>query len=127
MASLPIWQNPTSSFSRLSLTAFEPKRSFAGFTRLAHRHQYRPRDGSVISSLHYMNDPQPEGHILHRSTKILSHGRWAAAAWPLAARAEQSTMPVVGFRMFRPGSRLIKNAGGMGPGMAAPQKVEARR
>jgi hypothetical protein len=31
MASLPIWQNPTSSFSRLSLTAFEPKRSFAGF------------------------------------------------------------------------------------------------
>jgi hypothetical protein len=30
MASLPIWRNPTSSFSRLRLTAFEPKRSFAG-------------------------------------------------------------------------------------------------
>src|SRR5262249_4206333 len=77
MASLPIWQNPTSSFSRLSLTAFEPKRSFAGFTRLAYRHQYRPRNGSVVSFLHCMNDPQPEGSHgkLHRTTKILSHAR----------------------------------------------------
>src|SRR5262249_560313 len=39
----------------------------------------RPRDGSVVSSLHRMNDPQPEGHIgkLHRTPKILGHAsRW---------------------------------------------------
>ena len=24
---------------------------------------HRPRDGSMVSSLHYMNDPQPEGHM----------------------------------------------------------------
>ena len=24
---------------------------------------HRPRDGSVVSSLHCMNDPQPEGHM----------------------------------------------------------------
>src|SRR5262249_51857899 len=36
----------------LSLTAFEPKRSFASFTRLAYRLSQRPRDGSMVSSLH---------------------------------------------------------------------------
>ena len=95
-----------SSFSRLSLTAFEPS-------------------GHSQASLDL--HPQPEGHILHRSTKILSHGWWAAAAWPLAARAEQSTMPVVGFLIVRPWSRLLLNAGRIGPGMADALKVEARR
>jgi hypothetical protein len=41
-------------------SAFEPKRSFAGFTRLAHRHQYRPRDESVVSSVYCMNFQQSE-------------------------------------------------------------------
>src|SRR5215472_19112228 len=38
---------------------------------------HRPRDGSVVSSLHCMNDPQPEGSHgkPHRTTKILSHAR----------------------------------------------------
>src|SRR5262245_42722786 len=38
---------------------------------------HRPRNGSVVSSLHCMNDPQPEGSHgkPHRTTKILSHAR----------------------------------------------------
>src|SRR5437667_271252 len=34
----------------------EPKRSFEGFTRLVHRPWCRPRDRSVVTSLHCMND-----------------------------------------------------------------------
>src|SRR5262249_1079757 len=48
-ASLPIWQNPHVIFSRLSLTTFEPKRSFAGFTRLAYRHQLGSLPHSITS------------------------------------------------------------------------------
>src|SRR5215813_2485486 len=48
---------------------------------------YRLRDGSVLSSLHGMNDPQPEGHMasyLGRRKFLATLG--AAAMWPRAAR-----------------------------------------
>src|SRR5262245_22544608 len=45
--------------------------------RVPYHRSHRPRDQSVVSSLHCMNDPQAEGHMASyiRTTKILSHAR----------------------------------------------------
>src|SRR5262249_50213603 len=95
-------------------------------TRLA----YRPeslRDGSVVSSLHCMNAPQVEGHMashIERRKFLATLG--GAAAWPLAARAQQTPMPVVGYLNLGSPESDVPRLTGLRRGLSQTGYIEGR-
>ena len=73
-----------------------------------------------------MNDPQPEGHVASyiARRKFLATLGGAAAAWPLAARAQQPAVPVVGFLSSRSPGESTPDVAGFRQGLAQVGYVE---
>src|SRR5215471_7670319 len=75
-----------------------------------------------------MNDPQPEGHMASHigRRKFLATLLGGAAAWPIAARAEQAAVPVIGFLASRSAQASVKNLEAFRKGLSETGYVEGR-
>src|SRR5215813_5765505 len=75
-----------------------------------------------------MNDPQPEGHMASyiRRRKFLAMLGGAAAAWPLAARAQQPARPVVGFLYGGPADASTRYAAAFRKGLSDTGNVDGQ-
>src|SRR5215470_16398001 len=75
-----------------------------------------------------MNDPQPEGHMasyIRRRRFLATLG--GAAAWPLAARAQQAATPVIGYlNLASPESDASSRLTGLRRGLNQTGYVEGR-
>src|SRR5262245_33454396 len=75
-----------------------------------------------------MHDPQSEGHMASyiARRKFLATLGGAAVAWPLAARAQQSAMPVVGYLNFGSPESDVPRLTGLRRGLNQSGYVEGR-
>src|SRR4029450_4424213 len=88
---------------------------------------HRLGDGNVVSFLHCMNDPQPEGHMASHieRRKFLATLGGAAAVWPIAVRAQQPT-PIVGLINNRSAQDALRNVAAFRRGLDETGYVEGQ-
>ena len=75
-----------------------------------------------------MNDPQSEGHVASHieRRKFLAALGSAVAAWPLAVRAQQPAIPVVGFLRSTIAAPFAHLVAELGKGLSEEGFVEGR-